>query len=156
MEKISEKLHQILNCNQSTAVKAIALPNSYSAGLNYCYCNYFWLVCVSSTRDMTYLNNINILENSIACVHTSRIAAQNLLCRTLCRAWSLGGGNSPLRWSRSSSSMTLHMSKIQKTLSGPWTYKTIISCSRSTGLRQEEKRKNAKNTFELLFNLICV
>ena len=41
---------------------------------------------------------------------TSLMAAQNLLCRTLCRACSLGGGSSPLRCSRSNSSITLHTS----------------------------------------------
>lgn len=46
---------------------------------------------------------------------TSLIAAQNLLCRTLCRACSLGGGSSPLRCSRSSSSITLHTSITHKT-----------------------------------------
>lgn len=48
-------------------------------------------------------------------VHTSLIVAQNLLWRTLCRACSFGGGNSPLRCSRSSSSITLHTSNTHKT-----------------------------------------
>ena len=43
-------------------------------------------------------------------MHTSLMAAQNLLCRTLCRACSLGWGSSPVRCSLSSSSITLHIS----------------------------------------------
>lgn len=46
---------------------------------------------------------------------TSLMAAQNLLWRTLCRACSLGGGSSPVRCSRSSSSITLHTSNPQHT-----------------------------------------
>lgn len=45
---------------------------------------------------------------------TSLMAAQNLLWRTLCRACSLGGGSSPLRCSRSRSSITLHTSNTHK------------------------------------------
>ena len=43
---------------------------------------------------------------------TSRMAQQNLLCRTLCSACSFWGGISPLRCSRSSSSTARETSKM--------------------------------------------
>lgn len=57
--------------------------------------------------------------NPVLYVLTSLIAAQNLLCRTLCRACSLGGGSSPLRCSRSSNSITRHTSNRHKTQKPP-------------------------------------
>ncbi len=37
-----------------------------------------------------------LMFEGLEAAFTSRMAAQNLLCKTLCRAWSLGGGSSPL------------------------------------------------------------